>query len=320
MSKGKIGKGLAVACAALLPPALSAEEPMSVAREAGAVVVADPAGGAVLRYQTARSADGKPAVESVGYVHPFATPKGIVLTDVAPADHPHHRGIFLAWVEMHGRKDADFWGWGQHASKDKRRIVNRSVEVQAGLAGAPDRIGFRATNAWEADGDALVDERLDAVVRRTDAGHVLDLEYTLTADADLTVAQWAFSGFAARLRKDGKLVASGPEGELKLPDPKHTEPKSDWPDAPWYDFTITLDDGKVAGLAVINHPKNPPTLWHNHRGIRLLNPCICASGPVTIKAKEPLVLRYRLVAHDGLAPVDALSRLAGEYRASPEAK
>jgi hypothetical protein len=43
------------------------------------------------------------------------TPSGASLTDVAPADHKHHRGIFLAWFDMHGKKDADFWGWGQFA-------------------------------------------------------------------------------------------------------------------------------------------------------------------------------------------------------------
>ena len=54
-------------------------------------------------------------VESGDYFHPFTTPAGEVLTDFAPTDHKHHRGVFLACVEMHGEKDADFWGWGEHA-------------------------------------------------------------------------------------------------------------------------------------------------------------------------------------------------------------
>ena len=58
---------------------------------------------------------------------------------------------------------------------------------------------------------------------------------------------------------------------------------------------------------------NPKSLWHNHVGIRMINPCIVAPGAVTLKAKEPLVLRYRVVAHDGAADVALLDKLAKEW-------
>jgi hypothetical protein len=69
----------------------------------------------------------------------------------------------------------------------------------------------------------------------------------------------------------------------------------------------------VAGVAVIDHPKNPPSLWHNHRGVRMLNPCIVAPGEVELKAGKPLVLRYRVVAHDGPTPRELMDRLAKEW-------
>ena len=100
---------------------------------------------------------------------------------------------------------------------------------------------------------------------------------------------------------------------MKLPDPSHVKPESDWPAAPWYGYTLKFDDGKVAGVAVIDHPKNPPSLWHNHRGVRMLNPCIVAPGEVKLKAGEPLVLRYRVVAHDGATPRELLDKLAKEW-------
>src|SRR2546422_9879576 len=76
----------------------------------------------ILGYQLRKPAESKLAVESACYFHPLATPSGAVLTDVAPADHKHHRGIFLAWFDMHGKKDADFWGWGQFAPVKDRVI------------------------------------------------------------------------------------------------------------------------------------------------------------------------------------------------------
>ncbi|MEK7684159.1 MAG: DUF6807 family protein [Verrucomicrobiota bacterium] len=127
------------------------------------------------------------------------------------------------------------------------------------------------------------------------------------------MAQGAFSGFCVRTRKDGKLEAFGPSGVVSLPNPKHTEPNSDWPAASWYDYTLTLEDGQIAGVAVIDHPRNPPSLWHNHREIRMLNPCLVAPGPVVLKAGQPLVLRYRVVAHDGPVPRELLNRLSKEW-------
>src|SRR5213593_4357001 len=96
-----------------------------VQQNADAVVVRDFQGAEVARYQLRPVQGSKLAVDSACYFHPARTPSGIVVTEVAPPDHLHHRGIFLAWVEMHGKKDADFWGWGEHAPKTNRVIINR---------------------------------------------------------------------------------------------------------------------------------------------------------------------------------------------------
>jgi hypothetical protein len=46
----------------------------------------------------------------------------------------------------------------------------------------------------------------------------------------------------------------------------------------------------------------------------MLNPCIVAPDKVVLKANQPLVLRYRVVAHDGPVRRDQLDRLAAEWR------
>jgi hypothetical protein len=304
---------IALACAA---SALGADNPpaprgWSVSGQDDAIVVKS-LGRTVAQYQLKKPAGVQLPVDSGAYFHPVTTPTGIVVTDVAPADHRHHRGIFLAWVEMHGKKDADFWGWGEHAPIKDRRVVNQSTQsTRAALGGG----SFATRNHWVAEGETVVVEDLQASVKH-DAparAYVIDLTYTLTPDADLTLARWAFSGFCVRARGDGKVTAYSPAGEAKLPNPSHVKPESDWPDAPWYGYTLKFDDGKTAGVAVINHPQNPPTLWHNHRDIRMLNPCIVAPGEVKLKANEPLVLKYRVVAHDGETPREALDRLAKEW-------
>lgn len=278
----------------------------------GSTVVRNRDGKLVLNYQASPLKDSGLSVESAAYFHPVTTPAGVVLTDVAPSDHKHHRGIFLAWVEMHGAKDADFWGWGAHAPKDGRIIRNVLMDGhQAGGISA----SFRVVNDWNAEGTTILREELKTMIRSITNANVVELNYSLDPKAELRLARWAFSGFCVRLRKDGQVEAFGPSGKIGLPDPNHMKPETDWPDAAWYDFTLTLPDGQKAGIAVIQHPENPPTLWHNHRTTRMINPCIVAPTEVRVQPGKPLVLRYRVVAHDGPTPVEFLNRLSREWAA-----
>jgi hypothetical protein len=288
---------------------LQAKPEFTVEAAGDAVVVKD-RGKEMLRYQLQKPANSALAVESACYFHPLTTPSGAVLTDVAPSDHKHHRGIFMAWFEMKGKKDADFWGWGQYAPVKDRVIVNRGVSEpqQAGQG-----VWFDIENDWKAEGQVLLKEELRAMLSRKDGVNVLDLVYQLKPDADITLPRRAFSGFCLRARKDGKATVEGPDGEVKLAAPHHMKPESDWPAQPWYGFQITLPDGVQVGGAVIDHPKNPPSLWHNPVAIRMLNPCVMASQDVVIKAADPLVLRYRVVAWDGATPRELVTSLAKDW-------
>ena len=82
----------------------------SVEKVEGAVIVTAPDGKEALRYQLAYLPKTRLSVPYACYIHPLRTPAGTIITEVAPGDHRHHRGIFLAFVETHGKKAADFWG------------------------------------------------------------------------------------------------------------------------------------------------------------------------------------------------------------------
>ena len=260
----------------------------------------------VLTYHLEPPSNSGLPVQAGGYFHPLRTPNGIAVTDFAPSDHKHHRGLFLAWVEMHGARDADFWGWGAHAPIRNRRIVNRSVAVTSD--------GFVARNDWVAEDIVIIEEKLTARSTTKDGLNVLDLNYELTSPDGVILSRWAFSGFSLRGRKDGDIRISSPTGLAALPNPSHVKPESNWPDAPWYASEQTLTNGVQIGAAVMSHPSNPPTLWHNHRDMRMINPCIVAPGEVKLAARKTLVLRYRVVTFDGALPASTLNALAKEWR------
>lgn len=49
-----------------------------------------------------------------GFIHPLWSPSGIVLTDIQPADHPHHYGIMNPWTKTTFEgKEVDFWNLGK---------------------------------------------------------------------------------------------------------------------------------------------------------------------------------------------------------------
>ncbi|NIP96251.1 MAG: hypothetical protein GWO24_23595, partial [Akkermansiaceae bacterium] len=150
------------------------------------------------------------------------------------------------------------------------------------------------------------------VVSETGRAYLIDLRYELTPEHDLTLGQTAFSGFNVKSRKS-KGVYTDPEGRVNRPEPHYLKPETDWPSRPWYDYTFELEDGTKAGVAVIDHKDNPTTKWHNLLPIAMLNPCIVAPGEVKLGAGRPLVLRYRLVVHDGPVPVESVELAAKGY-------
>ena len=110
----------------------------------------------------------------------------------------------------------------------------------------------------------------------------------------MTLKQTAFGGFCVKARKDGKSAYSDPKGEVKLPNPHHLKPETDWPAAAWYDFTTELAGGKKIGVAVVDHADNPPSVWHNLAPIAMVNPCIVATGPGDLEGRQAAAAALRV--------------------------
>ena len=284
----------------------------------------DSDGRVVLSYLTSKPEGVPLAGNSVCCIHPFNTPGGECATDIAPPDHRDHRGIFFAWHDMTFTKNgqsqkADFWGWGQFAPTEGRVIKNKDVQL---VSAGPDSAQLRVTNDWMIGADVVMTE--DTTIRAGvmgaggERGRVLDLTYRFTSDSDVTINPMAFTGFCFRCRKEGPYTFFDSDGEVTLerrPNSNATRPESDWPARKWYSHKVTLQNGKVVSSAVIDHPSNPPSLWHGARGVSFLNPCISAQGPVQIPAGKPLTLRYLAVTRDGDFSSSWLDGIADGWRA-----
>lgn len=279
----------------------------------------DAGGNVVFSYLTSKPEGVPLAGNSVCCVHPFNTLGGEPATDIAPADHRDHRGIFFAWHDMSFTKGGqtlkgDFWGWGAHAPTDGRVITNR--EIRLADAG-PNHGEIALVNDWIIGSDRVMQEETRIRAGIEEGLRVLDLRFSFRSDYDVTVSQMAFTGFCFRCRKEGPYTFFNTDGEVtpdRFPNSNANRPDTDWPAKSWYSHVVTLPNGKVVSSAVIDHPANPPSLWHGARGVSFLNPCISAGGPVTRPAGTPLLLRYRAIAHDGRFADGVLDRMAIDWR------
>ena len=269
---------------------------------------------------------------SVACFHPVMTPSGERVTALAPDDHPHHRGIYLAWHDSEFRSPidpgkmgkyapsfgwgittADFWGWGEYAPRENRVIQTSSVKL-AGASASHAEVAVE--NAWMVGKRKMLDETTLTRVSERDGAFVLDFAFTLSPVVDYVLHKQSFSGFNFQGRKDGESLFTNSAGTVQLPNPHYSVPELNWPPASWYGYVVKVPNGKVVGAAVIDHPSNPPSTWHNSRTLWMVNPVIAALAPYTIKAGSPLTLRYRVVVHDGPTPTTVVDKLAAEFRAA----
>lgn len=287
-------------------------------------------GRVVLEYLTSKPAGVPLTGPNTACFHPINTPTGERVTALAPDDHPHHRGMYVAWHDSEFRQPitrkgptsplfgwnitkADFWGWGVYAPRDGRTIETREVKLKSADA---SKAVIEVRNEWGVNKRKFADETTTATVSERDGVYVIDVVFHLAVLVDYQLNKQSFSGFNFQARKDGESYYTWPGGTVEFPDAHYSAPETNWPGAPWYGYVIKLANGKTVGAAVLDHPSNPPTTWHGSRGLWMLNPNMAAVGPYTIKTETPLTLRYRVVVHDGATPSDLVNKLSDEWRAA----
>lgn len=256
--------------------------------------------------------EARPAVPFTAYTHPVWTPAGEEITDVGAKDHPHHRGVFCAWIQAEGTRSGDWWGWGQRAPKAGRTILSRSARVVSSTA---DAAVIEAVNLWIAEDAEILMETVRIRAHQARGHQLLDYTYRFRPanSRDVVLGHQPFGGFCYRAKPRGEIIISDSSGPLDRENADPDVPAKNWPAKPWYDFSTKGPNGKILGGAVFDHPKNPTTSWHIVRFAHMLNPCIVRDGTFTI-GQAGLTLRYRVAAHDGGADIAALDALAADFR------
>lgn len=172
-------------------------------------------GAPILLYRVRPEAGREPW--RLNYVHPLQSPAGVVLTEDAPSDHVHQRGVFWAWrrIFVDGVQVADGWVGSDLTLRVGVPQLSRLADGSAGI---------RSTAVWLVPVGGVP----TAVIRETstirayplDGGaRRVELEVRLTAlRAGIALGgtddDKGYGGLSFRLRDTGRAVLQSGGQEL----------------------------------------------------------------------------------------------------------
>ncbi|MGW1066948.1 DUF6807 domain-containing protein [Streptomyces aureus] len=259
----------------------------------------------VARYVTRPAVPGR--LSPRPYLHPVTTLAGTAVTELGPADHPHHLGAGVAVPDVEGH---NFWG-GRTYVRDRgpTELDNHGAQRHLGFQ-LRDPDGFVEELRWTAAGTELLRERRTvAAVALTDTAWALDLTFSLTnvTGRGLSIGSpatngrpgAAYGGFFWRARKEPdapRVFTADAEGE----DAVHGRP-ADWLALAGAGWTLVLAGATAATrrdpwfVRAAEYPGVGSSLAHDER--------------LTVEPGGTLVRRIVTVVADGTPDRDGAAAL-----------
>lgn len=260
--------------------------------------------------------------QDVPYFHPLNDAGGRTLTADRPVDHPWHHGLWFSWKFING---VNYWEIDGKTGRPEGRASWREVTVEArenGTASIAMALAYRPAGE---EAPVLTEERvLEVSAPDSEGTSAVDWTGRFTARVDVTLDRTPLPGepggrvyggyaglsvrLAANLEERELLTSDGPVLEMKDDRYRGRHVAAD------YSGRI---GGRVAGIAVCDHPGNPrtPTPWYMIKSANLsfLTPAPLCYGPLRLKAGDSLVLRYRVLVHSGRWDAERLRREAQRF-------
>lgn len=249
----------------------------------------------------------KPIYQRSGYLHPVRSPRGRVVTDTFPVDHPHQHGIYSAWVKTtYDGRTIDFWNLAGGSGRVLHERVVGTFE-RAGAAGFEVELLHRAENP-PVD---ILRERWKVTLLPTDGtyyGFDLEIEQTAITPLPLVVDKFHYGGIA--LRGPTRWLAAA-DSDIRSQSDIVLEPSAflnslgsdrvagNQQHAKWVALGGTIG-GEPVSIAVLCHGRNfrapQAARLHPTKPYFCFAPCV--DGAFTIDREHPFAGRYRYLITD----------------------
>lgn len=247
----------------------------------------------------------------VNYLHPLYSINGDILTDEFPPDHPYHRGIFWTWHQLYVDNKTLGDGWINDGISQE--ILNVKTEKNI------DRAQFSLDVMWKSstfqNGKPFMEEFTSIIVHKLESNiRKIDFEITIKPlvpgfQIGGSADEKGYGGFCARIKLPDGLIFTSENGPVT---PQNLQIKA----GPWMDFSGNFGkNSDVSGLTILCHPSslNYPQNWVLRQKASMQNIVFPGSEKFSISMDKPVVLRYRIIIHNGNAGSLNISALQSEY-------
>lgn len=231
------------------------------------------------------------------FLYPVVGPAGRSLTRMGhphdPEGHSHHNSVWMSHVDVGG---VDFWS-------DKRLGVVRHKRI-VGYEDEGERSSIVAENEWvNKGGRALLNETRRIIVTLLDDNEwLLTIDSTFAAaDKPVTLGKTPFGLLGVRMAKTLGVNDGG--GRIRNSEGGVNEKEVLWKRARWVDYSGPIENGKIEGIALFDHPDNPnhPSYFHV-RNDGWMGASLTFDEPRAITPDKPLRIRYGLYVHSDMKP------------------
>ncbi len=245
------------------------------------------------------------------YIHPLYNLKGDTLTEEFPPDHPYHRGVFWTWHQIYVDTVSIGDGWiNDGISQDVNQVL---TETDNGVAEMNLEVNWYSyslpgSTPFMKEQTSIVVHPLKSNIRKID--FVIKL-YSLKDKLEIGGSDdpKGYGGFCLRLDIPDNMVFTSESGKVE---PQETQVSSDR----WMDFSGNFGKKQEStGLAILCHPDNPlfPSPWILRQKGSMQNAVFPGRERIKLSKEEPLILKYRLIIHNGDAKSLDLNKLQNEY-------
>lgn len=234
-----------------------------------------------------------------GFIHPIYSPFGDELTQIQPADHYHHYGLWNPWTHTAYDGDTiDFWNL-KKGQGTVRFAGFTQDQPQNGFKAKHEHVILKGAHA----GFVVLNETQTVLLNAiNDSVFQLDFEinYKVNGNKPFTLLEYRYGGFTWRVTELWNqnncdvLTSAG-----------HTRNSADGSLAGWFLIQGNLPDGYAGGL-IMSHPKNynhpqPLRIWPERKPPSeiMANFSPTKNKDWVLQTNQTYVLKYRMIIYSG---------------------
>lgn len=264
----------------------------------------------VLFYQRAPKALSGEYVCS-NYFHPLYNLKGEVLTEESPPDHPYHRGVFWTWHQLYIDTVSIGDGWiNDGISQDVVKLLTEVSDYKAQIN--IDVNWFSDT--MPADRPFMKEETSVVIYPADENTRKLDFTIKLNSLVDKLEIGGSddtkgYGGFCLRLNIPDNMIFTSESGKVE---PQSSQVST----GRWMDFSGLFGKSRESnGIAILCNSENPvfPSPWILRQKSSMQNAVYPGRERIKLTKGVPVILKYRLVIHNGDAQSIDINKLQAEY-------